>query len=37
MLLAIILACIGAFALLTILIYLYRPLYHPKYLEDLYD
>ncbi|CAF3431431.1 unnamed protein product [Rotaria socialis] len=37
MLLAIILACIGALALLTILIYLYRPLYHPKYLEDLYD
>ncbi|CAF0976205.1 unnamed protein product [Rotaria sp. Silwood1] len=37
MLLAIILACIGALALLTILIYLYRPLYRPKYLEDLYD
>ncbi|CAF0713795.1 unnamed protein product [Adineta steineri] len=37
MLLTIILACIGGLALLTILIYLYRPLYHPKYLTDLYD
>jgi NAD(P)-dependent dehydrogenase (short-subunit alcohol dehydrogenase family) len=37
MLLVIILASIGALALLTILIYLYRPLYRPKYLEDLYD
>jgi 3-dehydrosphinganine reductase len=37
MLLIIILASIGALALLTILIYLYRPLYHPKYLNDLYD
>jgi 3-dehydrosphinganine reductase len=37
MLLVIILACIGAVALLLILIYLYRPLYRPKYLNDLYD
>lgn len=37
MLLVIILACIGVLALLTILIYLYRPIYHPKYIEDLYD
>jgi 3-dehydrosphinganine reductase len=37
MLLVIILICIGALALLTILIYLYRPIYRPKYLNDLYD
>ena len=37
MLLVIILASIGAVAVLTILIYLYRPLYRPKYLEDLHD
>jgi NAD(P)-dependent dehydrogenase (short-subunit alcohol dehydrogenase family) len=37
MLLVIILICIGILALFTILIYLYRPIYHPKYLKDLYD
>jgi len=37
MLLLIILLCIGVLALFTILIYLYRPIYRPKYLEDLYD
>jgi 3-dehydrosphinganine reductase len=37
MLLLILLVTIGALALLTILIYLYRPLYRPKYIEDLYD
>jgi short-subunit dehydrogenase len=37
MLLLIILLSIGALALLTILIYLYRPIYRPKYLDDLYD
>jgi 3-dehydrosphinganine reductase len=37
MLLVFILVGIGALALLTILIYLYRPIYRPKYLDDLYD
>ena len=37
MLLLIILVSIGALALLTIFIYLYRPIYRPKYLDDLYD
>ncbi|CAF0836609.1 unnamed protein product [Adineta ricciae] len=37
MLLTIILSCIGALFVLTILIYLYRPIYRPKYLDDLYD
>ena len=32
-----ILTVIGLLALLTILYYLYRPLYRPKYLDDLYD
>jgi len=37
MLLVFILTGIGVLALLTILIYLYRPIYRPKYLDDLYD
>ena len=37
MLLAIILASVGALALLGVLIYLYRPIYRPKYLDNLYD
>ena len=37
MLLYIILICVGALALLTILIYLYRPIYRPKYVADLHD
>jgi len=37
MLLVLILAGIGFLTLLTILIYLYRPIYRPKYLDDLYD
>jgi NAD(P)-dependent dehydrogenase (short-subunit alcohol dehydrogenase family) len=37
MLLVFILAGIGFLTLLTILIYLYRPIYRPKYLDDLYD
>ena len=37
MVLVIILACVGALVLLTIFIYLYRPLYRPKYLSELYD
>jgi NAD(P)-dependent dehydrogenase (short-subunit alcohol dehydrogenase family) len=36
-LLVAILAGIGVLTLLTILFYLYRPIYRPKYLTDLYD
>jgi 3-dehydrosphinganine reductase len=32
-----ILTVIGLLGLLTVLYYLYRPLYRPKYLDDLYD
>lgn len=37
MLLVFILSGVGALVLLTILIYLYRPIYRPKYLHDLND
>ena len=37
MLLVYILAGVGGLIVISILIYLYRPIYHPKYLHDLYD